>query len=506
MNHSHILNRPLALSGLALAIVIAAGGGYYWGKMHAHPAADEQPAAPAERRVLYWYDPMVPDKRFDKPGKSPFMDMQLIARYADDVNTTATADNAGGVTISARQQQNLGVRTATAETRTLASSFSAYGTVAINERALHTVVAPSGGIVEQLHVGAVQQSVKKGEALATLWNPAWAAAQQEYLAVRRLGDGALTQAARQRLALLFMPENVIRQVERSGKTQPRVVVSAPQDGYVNRLDIRAGMQLTPPQPLFELAALDPVWLDVDYPEAQAALLVVGSRVTAVSRSWPGQTFDGSISELLPLLANDTRTLKARVVLDNPRHQLKPGMYLTLSLTSPAARPALVIPQEALLISASRNRVLLSEADGYFIPREVQVGRVQDGWAEILSGLRAGDRVVTSGQFLIDSEASLRSSLSQFGADTPAAAAADATPRYQTQGVIKAVQGNQATISHDAIEALGWAPMTMDFTLPDGGLPAGIAAGSAVAFSFSIDDVGIRIHDIAPAHTDHGGHP
>ncbi|QTF09309.1 efflux RND transporter periplasmic adaptor subunit [Brenneria izadpanahii] len=498
------MNKPLTISLLTLAIASAIGVGYFWGsQQHQTAAPDAQPQS--ERPVLYWYDPMVPDKRFDKPGKSPFMDMQLIPRYADE------AQDDGGVTISARQQQNLGVRTAPAEIRTTNTQTPGYGAVALNERGLHTIVAPSGGIVEQLNVSAPQQQVKKGETLATLWNPAWTAAQQEYLAVRQLGDSSLTQAARQKLSLLFMPETVIRQVERSGKPQSRMTITAPEAGYVNKLEVRAGMQLTPAQPLFELANLDPVWVEVDFPEVQAAQLTVGGEAIASSNAWPGTTFRGTISELLPLLDSATRTLKARVVLANPQKQLKPGMYLSVQVSGQTPQPRLMIPQQALLISGAQNRVLLSEGDGHFVPRKVTVGIVQDGWAEITDGLREGDAVVTSGQFLIDSEASLRSSFSQFSDEKQEMSSQGNSGQtegkqtgYQTQGVIKAINGNQLTIEHDAVPALNWSPMTMDFTLPQDSLPQGIGIGSKIGFRFTMDDSGIHIQEISPVDAGHGG--
>ncbi|ASY76525.1 efflux RND transporter periplasmic adaptor subunit [Pectobacterium polaris] len=492
-----VTNKSLMLSLMTLAILSA---GYLVGKQQTPLSLS---AAEPERAVLYWYDPMVPDKRFDKPGKSPFMDMELVPRYADE------AQDDGGITVSARQQQNLGVRTARAEMRELADRSTSYGTVTLNERGLHTLVAPSGGIVEKLTVSALQQQVKKGETLATLWNPTWAAAQREYLAVRQLDDDMLTQSARQRLALLFMPEAIIRQVERSGKPQDRIAITAPENGYVNKLEVRQGMQLSPAQPLFELASLNPVWVDVDYPEAQAAQLTIGSNISAASSAWPGKTFHGKVSELLPVLDSTTRTLKARVVLDNPQQQLKPGMYLTVQLSHTQAQPRLAIPQEALLVSGSQNRVLLSDGTGHFTPRNVTVGASLGDWVEILDGLKAGDNVVTSGQFLIDSEASLRSALPQFDADTSGNPATPAAPvGYHTQGVIRAINGNQATIEHEAVPALNWSPMTMDFTLPSSGLPQGVGIGSTVRFQFNMDDSGIHVLNFSTTddpHAGHGGH-
>ncbi|WP_219952809.1 efflux RND transporter periplasmic adaptor subunit [Dickeya zeae] len=502
------MNRTFTVSLIAVALV-AAIAGYSVGdyrSSHLTTATAKQattPDANSERKVLYWYDPMVPDKRFSQPGKSPFMDMPLVPRYADEVQ-----DN-GGVMVSPRQQQNLGVRTARVERRELRPQAVGYGTVALNERSLRTVVAPSGGVVEQLNVSAVQQPVQKGETLAVLWNPSWAAAQQEYLAVRQLGDTGLSQAARQKLALMFMPESVIRQVERSGKPQPRLTITAPESGYINRLDVRSGSQLTPAQPLFELASLDPVWVEVEYPAAQASALHIGDEMLATSDSWPGETFRGRIAELLPQLDTATRTLKARVVLDNRQQRLKPGMYLTVRLATGTARQTLMVPQQALLVSSRQNRVLLSDGQGYFTPRPVEVGIIQDGWAEIRSGLADGDNVVISGQFLIDSEASLRSAFSAFSDNTQDQAtppAATAASDYQTRGVIKAIKGKQVTLAHDAVPALNWPPMTMDFTFDGNALPATLQPGMTVTFRFRLDDNGAHLLAIQPVDTAvHGGH-
>lgn len=405
---------------LLAALLGGAMGGYWFAgeKTAAQPASDG-----AERQVLYWYDPMVPGQRFDKPGKSPFMDMELVPRYADE------QQDDGGVTISARQQQNLGVRTTAAQLRELNLQLDAYGSVATDERGVQVIAARANGLIDKLYVRASQQQVKKGQALAQLWIPDWSAAQQEYLAIRKLGDSALTSAARQRLALQFMPEAIIRQVERSGQPQTRITITAPESGFINKLDAREGMQVTATQGLFELASLDPVWMVIDYPQAQAGLLQVGDAVAASSASWPGERFTGEVSELLPNVDPLTRTFKARIVLKNPQQRLKPGMYLQVQLAQNAgAKPVLVIPQEALIGSGDRNRVLVAEGNGHFAPVDVVAGLAQDGWVEIKQGLQAGQQVVTSGQFLIDSEASMRSALPQM-------AAQEGEKQYQTLGVV-----------------------------------------------------------------------
>ncbi|WLI79011.1 efflux RND transporter periplasmic adaptor subunit [Kosakonia sp. H02] len=457
---------------VVIAACVAAGAGYFAGRQHSAPAEASNQAQ--VRKVLYWYDPMVPDQRFDKPGKSPFMDMPLVAKYADD------APASSGVSVSAQQQQNLGMTTARVEKRPLASAFSAYATVTTDERSIQSVPSPAAGVVEKLFVRAPQQWVKKGDALAQLWIPQWTTAQQEYLAVRQLGDGELTRAARERLALQFMPEAIIRAVERSGKPQTRLTLRADRDGYVVKLDSREGAQVAATQTLFELASLDPVWLVVDYPQSQAQALVAGSDIVATSASWPGEQFHGRVSELLPQLDTTTRTLKARIVLENPQQKLKPGMFLTVTRPETAEHSAvLAIPEEALIETGAASRVLLATGEGHFQAVNITTGRQAQGWTEVVSGLKEGDAVVTSGQFLIDSEASLRSALPE---SQPVAKKAQ---EYASTGVVKAIDAGSITLSHQPIPALNWGAMTMDFVLkqPD---PA-IKPGDKVMFSFTLDD-------------------
>ncbi|MCT4716161.1 efflux RND transporter periplasmic adaptor subunit [Enterobacteriaceae bacterium H18W14] len=463
----------LQLTLLAVAISVAAGAGYYAGKQnHAAPAAGVQP----ERKVLYWYDPMTPGQRFDKPGKSPFMDMDLVPRYADE------AADEGGVNVSARQQQNLGIKTASVERKSLSYQFDAFATVATDERSVQVIPASANGVVEKLFVKAPQQFVKKGEALAQLWIPDWTAAQQEYLAVRKLGDSALNAAARERLQLQFMPAEVIRQVERSGKPQTRITVRARQTGYINKLDTREGAQVTATAPLFEIASLETVWVVIDYPQSQARALQAGSEIIAQSDSWPGETFHGRVSEVLPNMETTTRTLKARIVLNNLDAKLKPGMYLNVKLVNEQPRAAvLAIPEEALIETGSESRVLVATGEGYFSPVNVVAGNVENGWVEIKKGLKEGDKVVTSGQFLIDSEASLRSALPQ---EEPAAAQ---KKEYQGEGVVKSVGDEAVTLSHKPIPALNWGAMTMDFALQSPADAQSVKVGDEVMFSFTLDE-------------------
>lgn len=499
------------LSLVAILVALSLGGGYWLGSHHGTgpaPTSQEHPNADGGRKVLYWYDPMTPGARFDKPGKSPFMDMDLVPRYADE------GGDQGGVQVSPLQQQNLGVRTAQVTRRTMALQSDAFGTVATDERSVEAIPALASGLVEKLYVNATQQFVKKGQPLALMWFPQWAAGQQEYLAVRRMGDASLTAAARARLQLQFMPEGVIRSAERSGKPQTRITLQAPSDGYISKLNVRAGTQVAAGQVLFEQSSLDPVWIVISYPESQASQITTGSNLVATTESWPGKTFQGQVEELLPDLDATTRNLQARVILKNPDHLLKPGMYLKTRLAQTTAGPdMLTIPEEALIMTGSSNRVLITRGDGYFTPVEVTAGRTQDGWVEIKSGLKEGQTVVTSGQFLIDSEASLRSALPQMDdkGTTPEAPkpATPAQPTYSTTGVIEALDDGSVTISHQPVPALKWGAMTMDFTLT-AEQAKDLKPGEKVMFSFTVSEDGAAIATImaagAMSHADHKEHP
>ncbi len=526
---------------ILIALAAAFAAGYFIRRPQSAPMAATPPQADGgARRVLYWYDPMSPGQRFDKPGKSPFMDMPLTPRYADE------AGSDDGVTVSARQQQNLGVRLATVEPRIVSAPFDAFGTVSINDRGIRVIPARANGLVEKLYVRAEQQRVTQGQPLARLWIPEWSAAQQEYLAVRRLGDPSLSAAARQRLQLLFMPEDIIRSIEKTGQPQTRIDIRAPEQGFISRLEVREGSQVSTSQAMFELSSLDPVWVVADYPESQAGAVAQGSEINAMTSRWPGENFHGRIAEILPVLDSATRTYRARIALENPANRLQPGMYVNVRLAQAArGERVLAMPREALIQTGSQNTVLLAKGDGHFTPVKVIAGREFGEWVEVRHGLSAGDRIVTSGQFLIDSEASLRSALPQMAggaaddappdasdpSDLPAGsaqaphAASDATApnpsaqmsgampdstaptapnvaksntaapqphEYATEGVIDAVQGNLVTLSHQAVAELKWPPMTMDFVLPAAGLPDGLAVGSHVMFHFTLDDNGAHI--------------
>jgi len=402
-------NRLVLLAAGALAVAaVGAGAGSWWAhhSMSAAAGAGTAPAsADAGRKVLYWHDPMYPQQRFDKPGKSPFMDMDLVPVYADDAPAAAP-----GVKIDPALVQNLGVRTAVAEKGRLARSVDAVGTVAFDERAVEIVQSRTAGYVERLFVRAPLDPVRKGEPLARLFVPEWAGAQQEYLALKASaapGAAELAAAARNRLLLLNMTEEQLRAVDRAGKPVTQVTLAAPVDGVVGELGVREGMNVTPGATLFRLNGLATVWVNVDVPEALAGAVRPGAAVTVTVPAYPGEKFAGRVAAVLPEVNAATRTLKARVELRNPGGRLKPGMFATVSVAPAQAREAVLVPSEAVIATGERTVVIVDRGEGRFEPVAVKTGAEEGGRTEILEGLEAGTRVVASGQFLIDSEASLR---------------------------------------------------------------------------------------------------
>jgi Cu(I)/Ag(I) efflux system membrane fusion protein len=473
--------RTLVVVAVLAGIAGAAGYGLYSIGMERGmkmTSSGTAAADPAARRVLYWHDPMVPGQKFDKPGKSPFMDMPLVPVYEDG------GVDEGKVTINPRMQQNLGVRVAEVRKGALAPSVEAVGSVAYNERDVAVVQARSNGFVERLYVRAPLDPVRKGQSLAELYVPDWVAAQEEYLSARRLAGTrmeALVDGARQRMRLAGMNEEQIKMVESTGKVHPRFTVVAPISGVVAELGAREGMTVMSGAPLFRINGLGSVWVNAEVRESQASEVRVGNRVEARTPAFPDKVFKGRVSAILPEVNAATRTLKARVEIANPGAELKPGMFATVNFTPAARKEALLVPTEAVIQTGKRSVVIVAQGDGKFAQVEVVTGVESNGQTEIRNGLEAGQQVVVSGQFLIDSESSLRSTGTRM-AGTPASAASSAATHRGT-GKVESIGKDEIMLSHDPIASLQWGAMTMGFKPPAGGLPKGIAAGAAVEFEF-----------------------
>ena len=359
-------------------------------------------------KVLYYHDPMVPGNKFDKPAKSPFMDMMLVPVYADAGAENSSDDSK--VTVSPRIQQNLGLRTAAVTEGALSPQVTAVGSIAFNERDQAVVQARATGYVEKLHVRATLDPVRQGQPLADLYVPDWIAVQEEFLSVRRMQGtdlAPLIDAARQRMRQVGMNDAQIALVESSGRTQPRFTLVAPISGVVVELTARDGMTVMAGATLFRINGLSTVWANAEVPESQAALIRPGAKVQAKSPAVPGASFDGKVQALLPDVNPSTRTLKARLELANPGSRLVPGMFVQMQFMDPRAGKSLLIPTEAVIQTGKRTVVMLAEEGGRFRPVDVDAGIESAGQTEIKRGLKLGQRVVVSSQFLIDSEASLK---------------------------------------------------------------------------------------------------
>lgn len=394
MNIQHVKGAVL----VAIAMALSVGGGYWLAQ--GTPAAQNQ-NTPAERKALYWYDPMFPQQKFDQPGKSPFMDMQLVPQYADDKGDQASISIDPGMT------QNLGLRVATVTRGVFESSIDASGVLAFNERDVAVIQARSPGFVERAYARAPGDVLAPNAPLADLLVPGWAAAQTEFLALKRIGDGQLLAAARQRLRLTGMPASLIAQVERDARVYPTFTLTSPIGGVLQDLNIRAGMTVAAGETLARVNGLGTVWLAVAVPEAQAGAITEGQAVEARLPAFPGTLLTGTVSAILPETRADSRTLSVRVELPNPDGRLRPGLSAQVRLNHASAQPLLWVPSEALIRTGRRTLVMLAEDGGHYRPVEVQTGQENAARTVIVQGLQEGQKVVASAQFLLDSEASLK---------------------------------------------------------------------------------------------------
>jgi len=509
MKRSHVTRILL----LTFAGGLIGYGGYWLGvnkpvrTSGQHAGHNAPAAAPSDsgKRVLYWHDPMVPGKRFDKPGKSPFMDMQLVPVYAD-VGETA------GVRISPTLQQNLGIRFATVRREEVADSLDLVGTTQFDTSREEVIQSRTAGYIDRLHVRAPLQQVKRGQSVALVFVPEWIAPQEEYLALKRGGDAALATAARQRMRALSIPDSLVTELERTGRMQTHQLLTSPVSGIVSELGVREGAQVTPGMTIAKVVGLQTVWLLAEIPEALIGSARAGMRVSATADGEARRTYEGNVKEILPGVNAATRTAQARIELDNHDASLMPGMLMRVRLSAAAAKPRLIVPTEAVIASGTRSTVLVAQG-GRLRPVVVTTGREIGDATEILSGLEEGQKVVASGQFLIDSEANLKSVLPKFASEAPSAPADGGTGQapvadrmdamnklspaptqaqkpgkaaatvHTAVGKVEEVSADAITLSHGPVATLQWPPMTMDFMKPASDAFKEIKAGQTVEFDF-----------------------
>jgi Cu(I)/Ag(I) efflux system membrane fusion protein len=361
---------------------------------------------------LYWVAPMDANYRRDKPGQSP-MGMDLVPVYED----VTTASDAGLVTISARVENNLGVRTQTAQRRPFTSQINTVGILEFNQDSLWQINSRVSGWVDQLYINNTGEFVTKGQPLITLYSPELIKAQEELLNTLRIGNNILIRSAKQRLSALGISQVQVKQISRTQKVIQNVTISAPKSGYITELAIREGAYISPAVQIITAGLLTEIWLQAEIFESQASQVNIGDKATMQVDSFPGQTWQGEVDYIYPELNAAIRTLKVRIKIANPDERLKPNMFATLTLDSQQQADSIQVPREAIIRSGTLDRIVLAKGDGQYQSIKITLGRESAGYVEVLAGLNEGDEIVTSAQFLLDSESSLTADFSRIGSPT-----------------------------------------------------------------------------------------
>jgi len=393
----------------------------FLGEMGA-PAAPAATAAKKERKIKYWVSPMDPGYVRDKPGKAP-CGMDLVPVYEDEPG----AAQEGAIAVDPRVLQSMGVRTAKAEVKELSRTIRAVGKVTYDERRLTVVTTKLSGWVERLYVKATGDPIRKGQNLLSLYSPDLVTTQEEFLlALKNLrtmeksgvpefqkGAQRLLAAAHQRLRYWDIPASEINRLKNTGEVKRTLTLVSPANGIVIKRMVTEGQMVQAGMPLLEVADLSTVWVEADIYEYELPWVKVLEHATMTLTYLPGETFHGRVQYIYPFLKETTRTARVRLAFPNPGLKLKPDMYAQVQITSPLKEPTVVIPAEAVMDTGEKQHVFLALGKGRFEPREIKVGvRGNDGQVQVLSGLTGNEEVVTSAQFLLDSESRFREAIAQ----------------------------------------------------------------------------------------------
>ena len=449
---------------------------------------------------LYWVAPMDPNYQRDKPGKSP-MGMDLIPVYAE--KTTAKENVAGTVIIDAAVENNLGVKTAAVIKQKLEPKINTIGYVAFDESHLWQTNIRVSGWVQKLYVNAVGEQVHKGDVLFTLYSPELVKSQQELLNAYRTGRSGLMQGARDRLAALGVDKQQIKHIIKTGKATKTIEVKAIADGIIASLNIREGGYLSPAQAAISAGPLNEVWVNAEIFERQAHWITTDSKATMTLDAIPGQQWQGKVDYVYPILDPKTRTLRMRLKFANHNEQLKPNMFANITLTPITEKAVLTIPTQAVIRSGNMTRVVLAEGNGKYRSVKIRIGREADNLVEVIAGLTTADRIVTSAQFMLDSESNKTADLSRInGVDS----VDKATAVTWAQGEITAINADQTilTINHQPVSAWNWPAMTMDFNIDKNIKIKDLVVGQQIKFElqktadnqYSIIDYKKQKHNIA----------
>lgn len=408
---------------VAPAAIALVGLGFAAGALLFRKAAPPA-ATPGERRILYYRDPMNPQNTSPTPRKAPD-GMDYVPVYADEAGGEAAGPRRG-IRIDPRMMQASGVRVEEVKMRPMSRVIRAVGQVTYDERLLYNLNAKFMGWVEKLYVDYTGKSVRKGEPLMEIYSPDLVTTQEEYLLALRHRKGLeasnvpearaeaeeLVQSARRRLLFFDVPEHEIEDLERRGAPKKTLMLHSPASGVVIEKSVLEGTQVMPGAPLYKIADLSNVWVLADVYQYELAWVKPGMPAEVALSYLPGRRFPGKITYVYPFVSTETRTVKVRVEV--PHHPgvagLKPDMFATVVIRSPAAAEAVAVPEQAIIHSGTRDIAVMALGDGYFEPREVKLGVAAEGYVEVREGIRAGEQIVTASQFLIDAESNLRSAV------------------------------------------------------------------------------------------------
>ena len=490
--------KPFTQSALTAAVVVAAlAAGFWWGRAGGparEPAPATSPAAqPTKNRILYYRNPMgLPDT--SPVPKKDQMGMDYVPVYEGEEPVASS----NAVKVSTDKLQKLGVRTETVALRELTRAVRAVGTLQANERSTYAISPKFEGWIERLYVNTTGEPVAKGQQLMEVYSPELVTAQQEYLiawrgvdAVKegspeiRAGMQQMTASALQRLRNWDISEAEIDRLQKEGVARQTLALRSPVSGIVIEKSALKGMRFMPGEALYRVADLSSLWLLAEVFEQDLALVRIGQRARVTVNAFPGKVFNGKVTFIYPTLTPQTRTVKVRVELPNAGGQLKPEMYANVELdTALAQTRALAVADSAVIDSGTRQVVLVQRDAGQFEPRTVKLGVRGDGYVEVVEGVSAGETVVISANFLIDSESNLKAALAGFSttattAGPPAAAASG--PVHKGEGTVDAIDltAGSLTMTHDPIPSLKWPAMTMDFQIANRSLLDGLRTGQRV---------------------------
>lgn len=476
--------KALVLSAMLAGVLLGVGG------MLLLPDEPSDSNSGQSDKPLYWVAPMDGNYRRDKPGKSP-MGMDLVPVYEE----SSSAADAGTVLIEPSVINNLGVRTALVSEQASNSAISAVGYVQYDENKLVHIHPRVSGWVEHLFIKAIGDPVQKGQPIYTLYSPQLVNAQDEFVIALKRNNEALIKAAKKRLQALQLSATFIQGLEQSREVQQTVTFYAPQSGVIDGLKIREGFYVTPGNTLMSIGQLDTVWVEAEVFESDVALVSIGAPVSITLDYLPSKRWVGSVDYVYPSLNPTTRTLRLRITLDNKDKQLKPNMFVQVDIQTASSSSSISVPKEAVIRTGKQDRVVLVTGKGRFKSVVVAIGRVGDQHIEILDGLELGDEVVTSAQFLIDSESSKTAEFDRIGEKQDSTFlngdkySDDKMPSATVNGTINKINGTKGVlnISREAIEKWDRPATTMDFVVAKQIDIDGLKEGMKVNFTFEVAD-------------------